>query len=200
MDVARTAAWQGLLAGTVLLLALAMPTPTSAQPTTLAFDEARSSARFIVRLRWRLRTEGHVPRVGGELQGDSAQGWTVRVDVDGRSLKVSGPRWMSRMTRSDDFLAVDSHPEIRFQSDRFSDALLRAGGEVSGQLSLRGLTRPVSFLLLPSACAHPGRDCDLQVNGILSRKAFGMTSYPSSVKDDVELQMRVRLKPPGSGP
>jgi polyisoprenoid-binding protein YceI len=64
---------------------------------------------------------------------------------------------------------------------------------VRGELTLRGLTRPVSFRLLPSGCAHPGRDCDLQVNGTINRKEFGMTAYPVSVRDDVELRMRVRL-------
>ena len=83
----------------------------------------------------------------------------------------------------------------RFQSDSFSDEVLRSGGPVRGQLTLRGLTRAVSLRLLPSACAHPGRDCDLQVNGTINRKHFGMTAYPVTVRDDVELRMRVRLLP-----
>jgi polyisoprenoid-binding protein YceI len=49
--------------------------------------------------------------------------------------------------------------------------------------------------LLPSACAHPGRDCDLRVQGIISRLDFGMTAYPKSVKDDVEIRLQVRLRP-----
>jgi len=163
-------------------------------PTAWRFDAARSSAEFVVRLRLRMRAQGRIGQVAGELVGDPAHGWSVSVDADGRGLKVAGPRWMERSTRSDEFLAVDSHPDIRFRSERFSDRLLHAGGRVRGQLTLRGLTRPVSLRLLPSACAQPGRDCDLRVNGIISRTAFGMTAHPFSVKDDVELRLRVRLQ------
>jgi len=108
-------------------------------------------------------------------------------------VQCRGARWPGWRSDSD----VERHPEIRFQSQRFSDRLLHAGGRVRGELTLRGLTQTVSFRLLPSACAHPGRDCDLQVNGTLSRAKFGMTAYRATVKDNVELRMRVRFLPSG---
>jgi polyisoprenoid-binding protein YceI len=193
MRFARACAALLLLAG---LADASAPAP--AQDAKLTIDGKRSSARFIVRLIWGMRTEGTIARVTGELRGDAASGWVVRVDADGHALKVSGPRWMERSTRSEQFLDVDRHPEIRFQSQRFNDQLLHTGGPVSGELTLRGLTRPVSFVLLPSACAQPGRDCDLQVNGTISRNEFGMTAHRSTVKDNVELHMRVRFRPVGS--
>ena len=178
------------------------PEPAAGTPATagaLAIDGARSTARFVVRLRIGMRTEGRIAKVSGELRGDPRQGWRVLVVADGRSLVVKGPRWMEKATRSEQFLSVERHPEIRFESDRFSERLLHAGGRIRGQLGLRGLTRPVSFRLLPSPCARPGRDCDLQVTGTINRKQFGMTSHPVSVRDDVELHMRVRLLPPATG-
>jgi polyisoprenoid-binding protein YceI len=200
MPIARLRAWLQLSGLAFLLLCLVVPIPTivlaqsAPAPRAFAIDGQRSSVRFVVHMRLRWRAEGSIDRVSGELRGDPAGGWTVQVLADGSSLKVAGPRWMERVTRSDDFLAVDSHPGIRFDSERFSDRLLRAGGRVRGQLTLRGLTRPVSLRLLPSACAHPGRDCDLRVNGIISRHAFGMTAHSATVKDDVELSLRVRLR------
>jgi polyisoprenoid-binding protein YceI len=196
---ARLRAWR-LPLGLACLLALALvPIPPRAvaapQPGEFALDEALSSARFIVHMRFRLRAQGRIGGMAGTLRGDAKEGWAVSVRADGRKLRVGGPRWMERTTRSDDFLAVDSHPDIRFESERFSDEVLRKGGNVRGQLRLRGLTRPVSLRLLPSGCDKPGRDCDLRVNGTISRKEFGMTAYPASVKDDVELQLRVRLRP-----
>ena len=182
-----------LWAALVCLGALLVPKATPAQSAPLLIDGNNSEARFIVRMRWGMRTQGRIAKVGGEMSGDSAQGWRVLVVADGKSLVVKGPRWMDRVTRSDDFLAVDSHPEIRFHSERFSEQLLHSGGSVRGELTLRGLTRPVSFRLLPSGCAQPGRDCDLQVHGTINRKEFGMTAYPVSVRDDVDLHMRVRL-------
>ena len=174
-------------------------TPAPEPDAGYRIDGARSEARFVVNLRIGLRTEGRISKVSGELRGNAATGWHVLVVADGRSLVVKGPRWMDRATRSEQFLAVDAHPEIRFQSERFSERLLHSGGRIRGQLGLRGLTRPVSFRLLPSACAHPGRDCDLQVNGTINRKQFGMTAHPVSVRDDVQLNMRVRLHPDPGG-
>lgn len=205
MRVARARAWLPLLALAFVpippaALARTAPAPVPAPAPALsspapafAIDGSRSSAEFVVHMRLRMRAQGRIVGVSGELKPERGGFWTVSVLADGRNLRVAGPRWMERVTRSDDFLAVDSHPDIRFLSDRFSDRLLHAGGRVRGQLTLRGLTRPVSLRLLPSLCAHPGRDCDLRVQGTLSRTAFGMTSYPRSVKDDVELRLQVRL-------
>jgi polyisoprenoid-binding protein YceI len=89
---------------------------------------------------------------------------------------------------------VERHPAIRFSSDAFDDHVLHAGGELPGRLTLRGLTRPVSLRLLPSDCARPGRDCDIQVQGELSRKDFGMTAYRAFLRDGVEVRFRVRLR------
>ena len=74
--------------------------------------------------------EGGLSSVSGELAGSPEAGWQVRVKVDGRSLRVAGPRWMERVTRSDAFLAVNRYPGIRFESAVFSDPVLRQGGTV----------------------------------------------------------------------
>jgi polyisoprenoid-binding protein YceI len=193
MLFARHDAWPFLLAALAGVAGHTQPMPRPAPPASLQIDGTRSEARFVVYLRIGLRTQGRIPKVSGEMAGDVASGWRVLVVADGRSLVVKGPKWMDRSTRSSDFLDVDAHPEIRFHSEPISDHVLREGGPIRGQLTLRGLTRAVSFRLLPSACAHPGRDCDLQVNGTINRKDFGMTAHPVSVKDGVELHMRVRL-------
>jgi polyisoprenoid-binding protein YceI len=171
------------------------PTPAPTSPAVLAIDPHRSGAVFRVQLRARHReVEGRLVAPRGELSGSAQAGWTVHVRVDGRSLRVDGPPWMERTTRSDAFLAVNRHPAIAFVSARFDDAVLHAGGELPGQLTLRGLTRPVSLRLLPSDCARPGQDCDIHVQGELSRKDFGMTAYRAFLRDGVEVRFRVRLR------
>jgi polyisoprenoid-binding protein YceI len=200
MRVARARAWLLLVLALVPIPPAVLAQPAAAPAAAparipLTIDGQRSNVEFLVRLRLRMRATGRIVGVDGELRPQPGGGWTVRVHADGRNLRVAGPRWMERVTRSDDFLAVDSHPDIRFNSQAFSDRVLLAGGSVRGQLTLRGLTRPVSLRLLPSACAHPGRDCDLRVQGTISRLDFGMTAYPRSVKDDVEIRLQVRLRP-----
>ena len=180
---------------TFALAASAAAGPPSSRTTVLAIDPHRSAAVFHVQLRARSReVEGRLAGPRGELSGSAQAGWTVRVRVDGRSLRVDGPPWMERATRSDAFLAVNRHPAIAFASARFDDAVLHAGGDLPGELTLRGLTRPVSLRLLPSDCARPGLDCDIHVQGELSRKDFGMTAYQAFLRDGVELRFRVRLR------
>jgi len=163
-----------------------------------AIDGRHSSAEFGVTLRLRGAVAGRIPGVAGGLQGSPAAGWRVQVRLDAQGLRFDGPRWMERTTRSSSFLAVDRYPSIRFESDVFNDATLHAGGPLHGQLMLRGLRRPVSFALLRSDCARPGIDCDIRVQGSVSRREFGMTAYRAMVADPVKLHLRVRLRTDGS--
>jgi len=182
-------------AGPALLFALLTMSPASqAQAPALAFDSARAVARFDVHPRVPMRSSGRFTRVSGELQGDAGSGWVVHVQIDGSSLKYDGPAWMGRITRSEDFLAVDRYPAIGFTSLRFADSLLHKGGKLRGELQLRGLRRDVGFQLLPSTCARPGHDCDIQVRGSISRRAFGMTSYRLTLRDDVDFSFNVRFR------
>ena len=165
-----------------------------ALPGRLVIDSRRSEASFRVHMRSRRAVEGRLLAPRGELSGSAPSGWTVRVRVDGRSLRIAASPWMERTTRSNAFLAVNRYPAIVFASARFDDAVLHAGGTLPGELTLRGLTRPVSLRLLPSDCARPGLDCDIHVQGELSRKDFGMTAYQAFLRDGVELRFRVRLR------
>lgn len=179
------------------LVVLAAPGSPAAAPDH-AIDGRHSSAEFVVTLRMRGAVTGRIPGVAGALQGDAATGWRVQVRLDAQGLRFDGPRWMERTTRSASFLAVDRYPSIRFDSDAFDDATLHAGGPLRGQLTLRGLRRPVSFALLPSDCARPGLDCDIRVEGSVSRHEFGMSAYRMLVADAVALRIRVRLRADGT--
>jgi polyisoprenoid-binding protein YceI len=163
-------------------------------PMPLVFDPARSHASFKVRMRIARPAIGHFLDVRGELQADGER-QRVAVEVDGRRLRFEGPAWMERVTRSEDFLDVDRHPRIHFRSEPFAPDLLRAGGALRGELTLRGRTLPVTFRVLPAACATPGRGCDIEVAGKVSRHAFGMDAYRIAVRDNVEFDFSVRLAP-----
>jgi polyisoprenoid-binding protein YceI len=104
---------------------------------------------------------------------------------------------MVRATRSDKFLDVERHPDIRFESETFARELLAKGGELRGKLRLRGRTRPVTFRVEPSGCKSPGRTCDIHVHGSVSRRDFGMNAQRVWVKDEVDFDFRVRLQPMG---
>lgn len=196
-----------LLRAVALLSALAVApvgVPTGPPPTVEVsmppvsaprlIDPARSQARFKVRMRVLPAATGHFLDVRGALQ-DEAGKQRVEVEVDGRKLRFAGPAWMARVTRSEAFLAVDQHPRILFRSDAFAPALLRDGGALRGELTLRGMTRPVIFSVAPAACPTPGLDCEIVVTGHVSRQAFGMNAYRLTVRDTVDFEFQVRLKP-----
>jgi polyisoprenoid-binding protein YceI len=189
-----------------LLSALAVAPAPAAVPTAsppevapdvampLLFDPARSQARFKVRMRILPAAIGHFLDVRGQLQPEGTR-QRVEVEVDGRKLRFAGPPWMAKVTRSEQFLDVDQHPRIFFRSDAFAPSLLRNGGQLRGELTLRGQTRPVAFNVAPAACATPGRGCDILVTGRVSRAAFGMHAYRLTVRDAVDFEFQVRLKP-----
>lgn len=190
----RVAALLSVLA--VAPVALPPASPAASQDPAMAqvFDPARSQARFKVHLRLLPGATGHFLDVRGELQPDGGQ-QRVEVEVDGRKLRFEGAAWMAKVTRSESFLAVDQHPRIRFRSDAFAPALLRDGGQLRGELTLRGETRPVAFKVKPADCDAPGRDCEIVVTGRVSRNAFGMHAYRLTVRDAVDFEFQVRLKP-----
>ncbi|GAB2499312.1 YceI family protein [Arenimonas alkanexedens] len=165
-----------------------------AAPAREAVDPVASRAAFEVSLRVTGPVPGRFRRIEGELLEDSPGRWRVQVRVDARGLELDGPAWMLRSTRSAKFLDVEAHPEIRFRSERFPQALLASGGALKGRLELRGKTRGVTFSLLPAGCDRPGRDCDIVVQGEISRRAFGMTSQRVWVRDEVGFDFRVRLR------
>ena len=165
-----------------------------AAPTRESFDPARSTAGFGVKLRMSGDVPGQFRRIEGELEPQPDGRWRVQVRVDARDLDLAGPGWMLRSTRSRSFLDVERHPEIRFTSQPFDRALLASGGQLGGELDLRGRRRDVTFTLAPSGCKRPGHGCDIRVLGVISRRSFGMTSQRMWLRDEVAFDFKVRLR------
>lgn len=183
-----------LLFGASSALPAAQPSPPMpAQVWTI--DGPASVAQFWTHPRLLPKSGGRFRQLQGELQGSPQAGWQVQVRIDTRSLQFQGPGWMERLTRSNAFLAIERFPEIRFQSGRFGDALMQEGGALHGELSLRGQTRPVVFTLKPGACRPPATECLLQVSGRVNRHNFGMSAYRLTLRDDVDIELQVRLRP-----
>ena len=165
-----------------------------ADTTVHSIEAEKSRATFVIPLRLMAPAEAQFPRVQGELQRRDDGGMMVEVRVDARALTVQGPRWMDRVSRSRQFLDVQRHPEIRFVSETFSIRLLRDGGPVNGRLRLRGVERPVQLLLAPLRCAFQDDQCEIDVEGQVNRREFGMSAYRFAVRDEVGVRIRVRLR------
>jgi polyisoprenoid-binding protein YceI len=165
----------------------------SAQLSAAVIDSSRSGASFTIHPRLPIPSEGRFESVNGSFVSMSAQKLKVEVQVDARKLSFKGPQWLARMASSEAFLNAEKHPNIQFVSVPFNKTLLEKGGELQGQLSLRGRHQTVRFHIEKSACAKPGYDCELVVNGSVKRRDFGMQAYRFSIKDNVDFEFRIRL-------
>lgn len=165
----------------------------SAQLSAAVIDSSRSSASFSIHPRLPIPSEGRFESVSGSFVSMSAQKIKVEVQVDARKLSFKGPQWLARMARSDEFLDAENHPNIQFVSAPFNKTLLEKGGELQGQLFLRGLQQNVRFNIEKPVCSKPGHECELIVNGTVKRRDFGMQAYRFSIKDNVDFEFRIRL-------
>lgn len=210
-------------AGLALALALALAIPAtsgaapgaaSAQPspapaaqlevdvpdTDAVIDPLRSRVVFAVRMRWFARVEGGFDRFQGVVAA-LEDGWRrVEVEVESASVEVGGRQRMTDWAASEEFFDVANYPVIVFVSDPFPPRLARDGGELLGDLSLRGTTARVAFDMQPATCGRPGRDCPIIVEGRVSRAEFGMDAHRVAVQDRVELSFEVMLADPDVRP
>lgn len=164
------------------------------EPRPERIDPVASEASIRVDMRIGGDVNGRFGAVEGELRPAGEGRWQVEVRLDAASLAMDGPEWRIRMTRSEKFLDIAHHPDIRFTSNPFARDLLREGGLLAGRLHLRGQVRGVTFRLDPSRCDDPGHGCPLRVHGGIRRRDFGMDAYRLWVQDEVAFDFRVRLR------
>lgn len=156
-------------------------------------DPLASQAQFQVNLRLPIAAEGRFTRVEGDVQRLPDQKLSVRVQLDTRGLVMGGPSWIHKVTHSPQFLDSAKYPEIRFQSTPFTTQLLLSGGDISGQLAIREISKPAHFRVLPSACPQPGRACPIMASGRINRHDFGMDAYRWSLRDEVVVAFQLKF-------
>jgi polyisoprenoid-binding protein YceI len=177
-----------------LALALALAPAAHAEPLQanqsvgrLEFSAVQAGARFT----------GTFTRFSVALDFDPAHPATGRLDVtvEVASIDTQDPE-RDEILRGADFFQVEQHPQAVFHAERFERA--GAGWRAPGDLTIRGVTRPVPvmFTLAPGAGASV-----MKGNASLSRLAFGLGQgeWASTewVGDEVDVRFELRLKPVG---
>jgi polyisoprenoid-binding protein YceI len=183
----------GLLAAALLIVILAQPSAHAGDRVEL--DSARSRAEFRVKAMWLIGIHGYFGTVHGSVDIDAFRSQAV---VEARIAAASvhmNVRGYEDWVKSREFFDAAAHPEIRFVSEPFPLQRLRKGGELPGTLTLRGVSRPVSFELAATTCAQPGYDCAIVASGTISRSPFGMRSRLGTLSDTVELGFSVYAMP-----
>jgi polyisoprenoid-binding protein YceI len=161
------------------------------EPSTFAFA-VRHSGVFWYR--------GSLPDVAATLRGDGdglALEGSARVD----SISVVEPAAMRASVLGPEFFDAERHPRITFRST----AVRLAGdgrAEVDGELTIRGVTRPVTATghYAPPRQAGFGEIAGLQLQTSFDRREFGFawqTELPGggdAVGWDVEVDIDLLLK------
>jgi polyisoprenoid-binding protein YceI len=149
---------------------------TATAVRTFAIDKAHSEAAFQVR-HLITRVRGRFSDFDGTIEFDEAQPARSQVNLAIQAASIdTGVADRDAHLRSDDFFAVEQHPAITFRST----AIAPRGGdafEVSGDLTMRGVTRPVvipvSYL---GKAVDPWGNEKIAFEGevTLNRKDFGL--------------------------
>lgn len=170
-----------------LLLVALLPAAAAAQ-TAYRIDPARTHAEFDVEHLGVFRAHGRFESVSGTLQYDpSAQSGLIDIAIPVASVSTG---WDSRdsFLRGSTMFDGERYPRMRFRSTRF----VFDGGRVArvdGELTLRDVTRPVTFVVKALRCEHDA--CVAEAAGAIRRRDFGMDNWWPLIGDEVELGLRL---------
>ena len=185
---------RALLACLAAGVALVAPVVAGAQPATYRLDPSHSFVHFEVMHFGTATLRGRFGPLEGVAGLDpGARRGEVSLTVPTRIVSTGLPVLDSRL-RQADLLASSEHPDAYFVARNFvfeGDALR----EVRGEITLRGISRPLTLRALSFSCGvHPllKRDwCGGDFEAELRRSDFGMSFGLPLVADRVRLQVQV---------
>jgi polyisoprenoid-binding protein YceI len=111
----------------------------------------------------------------------------IRASVDATSLDV-GARYSRKF--ADQFLDASKYPAMTFVSNQVTRAPDGRTGTMSGDLTMRGVTRPVTFDVAFNGVGHGilgGTVTGFTASTKIKRSNFGSTSLMNWVGDDVTI-------------
>ena len=107
----------------------------------------------------------------------------VHAEINAASFHTRNPQ-RDASVRSARLLDAARHPVITFISDRVGDT------ELAGQLTVRGVTRPVSLSIEPSTVSP--RSFTVRATTRIDRTEFGVTGYPGLAGRYLDLSLEVQ--------
>jgi polyisoprenoid-binding protein YceI len=175
------------LASAIGILALATPL-AFAQTSTWVPDKAHSEVDFSVLHMSLSKVRGHFGNIGGKILWNEADitksSVDVTIDVNTIDTGVSG--------RDNDLKSPNLFDVAQFPTATFTSTSVAKNGNrltVAGNLTLHGVTKPVSLDVEGPTGPVPGMDhkphAGFSATTTISRTAFGIgTKYPAAVVGD----------------
>ncbi len=175
---------------------------------TWNIDTSHATAGFRVRHLMVSHVRGHLGPVTGTVVIDEQEPSRSRVDVaiDVRGIDSRDPKRDEHL-RSADFFDVDHHPAVTFRSTRVEAPDGLSGDiRVTGDLTIRGVTRPVTLQVEPlgPAIQDPWGNArrGVSARGRVNRKDWGLKwnlaieAGGVAVGDEVTLEIDAELTAP----
>ena len=184
---------------TIALALCALPLAAAAAPESYTMDPYHTFANFTVDHNGVSTVHGRFDRQGGKFTIDrAAKTGSVELTVETASIstgdndKGARPRARDEHLRSADFFNIAEFPRMTFKSTGVKFAG-EAPAEITGNLSLLGVTKPVVLHVDRWMCKpHPMNKKDLcggNVSGAIKRSDFGMKYAIPGVSDEVKLTL-----------
>ena len=118
-------------------------TLTKPEVGTWTFDPAHTSIGFTVKHLMAAKVRGGFKSFSGTIiQGEDAASTSATVTIEAASIDT-GVEDRDNHLRSGDFLDVENHPTITFETTSITQA--DSGFVVTGDLTVRGVTKPVTL-------------------------------------------------------
>ena len=179
--------------GLVLALGwLVAPTPAQSEPARFVLDPEHTSITFLVQHLGFADVAGMFLESEGSFTYDeeTRELSDLRVVIKTDSVFTNHER-RDQHLRSADFLNVEAFPEMIFEG-RSAEPFTETTGQVTGDLTLRGVTRPVALdVRLNKAGRYPFLDqhyaIGIDATATIKRSDFGMTYASEWVGDDIRI-------------
>ena len=166
----------------------------SAEPMSYTIDSTHTLPRFEYSHMGFSVQSSRFNKASGTITIDrSAKTGSADIVIDARSIDTGVPM-LNANIQGRDLLDVINHPNITFKSSSFAfrgDEL----ASVSGELSIKGVTRPVELTVQSFVCKpHPRlgvEACGAVATTTIKRTDFGVSAFIPLVSDDLRLVIPV---------
>lgn len=177
-----------------LAIAAATTAPALAAPETYVIDSTHTYPRFSYSHFGYSTQLGTFGKTSGKIVLDkAAKTGSVEVNIDMTSVNTGLPLFNEHI-QGTDFFDTTQHPTAQFKSSKLNFAGDKLTS-VDGQLTLKGITRPVTLAITSFHCMpHPmlKKDaCGANATAQIKRSEFNAGKYAPHVSDEVTLTIAV---------
>ncbi|HET7202676.1 MAG TPA: YceI family protein [Steroidobacteraceae bacterium] len=177
-----------------LVSAVCSSAAVRAAETTYSIDPNHTHATFAFQHLGFSTFHGKVPARTGTIALDrAAKTGRVEVEFDPNAVATGVPKFEEHL-RGADFFEVAKHPTATFKSSQvtFENDVPK---EVVGNLTIKGITRPVTLQVRSFHCAdHPMAKvpaCGANATAAIKRSDYGMSYALPAVPDEIALEIEV---------